>query len=59
MGADAGVLPTPSGALSLGAWWYFLPPGICITLVVIGFSLVGYAIEEIVNPEAAGAPVTP
>ena len=25
-------------------------PGICITLVVMGFSLVGYAIEEIVNP---------
>ena len=34
----------------IGAWWYFLPPGICIVLVVLGFTLVGYAIEEIVNP---------
>jgi peptide/nickel transport system permease protein len=40
-----------AGAQSIGAWWYFLPPGICITLVVMGFSLVGYAIEEIVNPK--------
>jgi peptide/nickel transport system permease protein len=39
-----------AGAQSIGAWWYFLPPGICITLVVLGFSLVGYAVEEIVNP---------
>jgi peptide/nickel transport system permease protein len=39
-----------SGALSQGAWWFFLPPGICIVLVVIAFTMVGYAIEEIVNP---------
>ena len=40
-----------SGALSLGAWWFFIPPGVCIVLVVIGFTMVGYSIEEIVNPE--------
>ena len=39
-----------SGALAQGAWWFFLPPGICIVLVVIAFTMVGYAIEEIVNP---------
>ncbi len=40
-----------SGALSLGAWWFFIPPGVCIVLVVIGFTMVGYSIEDIVNPE--------
>ncbi|MDQ4028797.1 MAG: ABC transporter permease [Actinomycetota bacterium] len=40
-----------SGALAQGAWWFFLPPGICIVLVVIAFTMVGYAIEEIVNPK--------
>jgi peptide/nickel transport system permease protein len=40
-----------AGAAANGQWWYFGPPGICITLVVVGFSLVGYAIEEIVNPK--------
>ncbi len=39
-----------SGAVATGAWWFFLPPGIGIVLVVLGFTLVGYAIEEIVNP---------
>ena len=40
-----------SGALAQGAWWFFIPPGVCIVLVVIAFTMVGYAIEEIVNPK--------
>ena len=40
-----------SGAISLGAWWFFIPPGVCIVLVVIGFTMVGYSIEDIVNPK--------
>jgi peptide/nickel transport system permease protein len=39
-----------SGAMAQGAWWFFIPPGVCIILVVIAFTMVGYAIEEIVNP---------
>lgn len=37
-------------AMLQGMWWYFAPPGICITLVVLGFSLLSFALEEIVNP---------
>jgi peptide/nickel transport system permease protein len=40
-----------SGAMAQGAWWFFIPPGVCIVLVVIAFTMVGYAIEEIVNPK--------
>lgn len=40
-----------SGAVAQGAWWFFLPPGICIILVVLAFTMVGYAVEEIVNPK--------
>ncbi len=40
-----------SGAMAQGAWWFFVPPGVCIILVVIAFTMVGYAIEEIVNPK--------
>ena len=46
-----------SGAPSAGAWWYVVPPGLCITLVVLAVSLIGYLFEEHVNPrlrEAAG-----
>lgn len=33
------------------AWvWWILPPGICIVLVVLAFSFIGYYLEEKVNP---------
>jgi peptide/nickel transport system permease protein len=37
-------------AMSTGAWWYFVAPGLCVTLVVMGFALVGYALESLVDP---------
>jgi peptide/nickel transport system permease protein len=39
-----------SGAPSAGAWWYVIPPGLCITLLVLAVSLLGYLFEEYVNP---------
>ena len=39
-----------SGAPGLGAWWYYLPPGICIVLVVLAFTLVGGALDDVLNP---------
>jgi peptide/nickel transport system permease protein len=39
-----------NGALTLGAWWYLFPPGICVVLVVLSFTLVGQSLEEIFNP---------
>lgn len=41
------------GAVSAGAWWYILPPGIAILIVVLGFTLVGRAVENILNPRMA------
>jgi peptide/nickel transport system permease protein len=38
-----------SGAITT-AWWYVLPPGLSIMLVVLGFSLTGYSLDEIFNP---------
>jgi peptide/nickel transport system permease protein len=38
------------GAMTTGAWWYIVPPGLCVVLVVMSFTLVGQALEEIVNP---------
>ncbi len=39
-----------AGAMTTGAWWYIVPPGICVILVVLSFTLVGRALEEIFNP---------
>lgn len=38
------------GAMTTGAWWYILPPGIAVVAVVLSCNLVGQALEEIVNP---------
>jgi peptide/nickel transport system permease protein len=40
------------GAVSVGAWWALLPPGFGIIWVVLGWTLLGYVIEEVVNPRA-------
>ena len=39
-----------SGAMTLGAYWYVVPPGVCIVLVMIGFALVGYALDDMMSP---------
>jgi peptide/nickel transport system permease protein len=38
------------GAMTTGAWWFIVPPGICVVLVVLSFTLVGQALEEIFDP---------
>jgi peptide/nickel transport system permease protein len=39
-----------NGAISRGAWWNVLPPGIAIVLVVLFFTLVGRGLETVLNP---------
>lgn len=39
-----------SGAPSAGAWWYVIPPGLCITVLVLAVTLIGFLYEEIINP---------
>jgi peptide/nickel transport system permease protein len=39
-----------SGAPSAEAWWYVIPPGLCITTLVLAVAMLGYLFEEYVNP---------
>ncbi len=32
-------------------WWWIIPPGICIALIATAFILLGYALDEILNPK--------
>jgi peptide/nickel transport system permease protein len=41
-----------AGAISAGAWWYLLPPGLCVIAVVLAFTLVGRALENVLDPRA-------
>lgn len=37
-------------AFTEGAWWWFVPPGLCIALLGMGLALLNFSIDEIVNP---------
>ncbi|OLF14898.1 ABC transporter permease [Actinophytocola xanthii] len=37
-------------AVIAGAWWYLLPPGIAIGIVVLAFTMCGRALEAVLNP---------
>lgn len=39
-----------TGAPSVEAWWYVIPPGLCITVLVLAIAMLGYLFEEYVNP---------
>jgi peptide/nickel transport system permease protein len=39
-----------TGATTLGAWWWLIPPGLCVVFVVLAFTYVGYALDEVLNP---------
>jgi peptide/nickel transport system permease protein len=43
-----------AGAPGLGAWWWYVPPGVCIVLVVLAFTLIGGALDDLLNPKARG-----
>ena len=38
------------GAVSAGAWWALIPPGLAIVWVVLATTLLGNALEELLNP---------
>jgi peptide/nickel transport system permease protein len=39
------------GAVSAGAWWALIPPGLAIVWIVLGTTLLGTALEEVFNPK--------
>jgi peptide/nickel transport system permease protein len=40
-----------ANAFSIGLHWWIIAPGMCIVLVVLGFTLLGYALDDILNPK--------
>jgi peptide/nickel transport system permease protein len=40
-----------NSALLQGAWFWFIPPGLCIGVFACGLALINYAIDEVTNPK--------
>lgn len=43
-------LAIQGNAVVAGAWWWFVPPGLAIAVVGLGFTLMNYAMDEVSNP---------
>lgn len=43
-------------ALTLGGWWWFVPPGFMIAALGCGLSLINFSIDTIINPRLRTAP---
>jgi peptide/nickel transport system permease protein len=39
-----------AGAATAGWWWWLIPPGVCIVFVTLAFTMVGFALDEILSP---------
>lgn len=37
-------------ALSQGAWWWFIPPGLCIAILGAALTLLNIGVDELINP---------
>jgi peptide/nickel transport system permease protein len=38
-------------ANAITAWWWVIPPGLCIAMLAASFILVGFALDEVLNPK--------
>lgn len=42
------------GEFFTGSWvWWVIPPGLCITAATVGFALIGFVVEELLDPRLA------
>jgi peptide/nickel transport system permease protein len=44
-----------ASAFSSGAWWWFVPPGLCLASLGTGLALMNFGVDEIANPRLSGA----
>ena len=54
LGHDA-LLGAVQNAPLTGAWWWFVPPGLCIALVGTGLALLNFGVDEFINPRLRAA----
>jgi peptide/nickel transport system permease protein len=48
-----------SGAELSRAWWWFVPPGLCIALIGTGLAFINFGIDDVINPRLRSAGLAP
>jgi peptide/nickel transport system ATP-binding protein/peptide/nickel transport system permease protein len=48
-----------SGAELSRAWWWFVPPGLCIALIGTGLAFINFGIDDVINPRLRSAGLPP
>jgi peptide/nickel transport system permease protein len=43
-------------AILLGAWWWIIPPGLCIAVLGAGLAFINFGIDEVANPRLRKEP---
>jgi len=43
-----------AGAITLGAWWWLVPPGLCLAVLGAGLALINFGLDEVINPRLRG-----
>lgn len=44
------MLQEMQAARATDKWWWVIPPGLCIAAISVAFILLGYALDEVLNP---------
>ena len=40
-----------AAAINIGAWWWFIPPGVVVAIIGAGLSFIDFPIDEVINPK--------
>ena len=47
-----------SQAFSTGAWWWYVPPGFAVAIILLGLVMLNFGLDEITNPRLRAAGVS-
>lgn len=45
------MLREATGAGAMTAWWWIIPPGLLISLLAVAFIVLGFALDDVLNPK--------
>lgn len=45
------MLEEMQAARAIDKWWWVVPPGLCIAAISVAFIMLGYALDEVLNPK--------